>query len=61
MDADDLTELISRRWTASELVEFLGIEVEDIVETYKIQIQKNLNELLEEIGYNDFEELEDET
>jgi hypothetical protein len=51
MDLDELGELIDRRWTAGELVEFLGISVEDILRTFPARAKRNLDAILEELGY----------
>jgi len=53
MDADELTELIERRWTAGELVEFLDLDVRDIVDAFSRQLRRNLPSILEELGYEE--------
>lgn len=53
MDADELTELIERRWTAGELVEYLDLDVRDIVDAFSRQLRRNLPSILEELGYED--------
>lgn len=53
MDADDLTELIERRWTAGELVEYLDLDVRDIVDAFPKQLRRNLDTILEELGYDE--------
>lgn len=58
MDDDTLTEIISQRWTASELVEFLDLDVVDVIEKFRRVIDRNIGPILEEIGYE--EEPEDE-
>jgi DNA-directed RNA polymerase specialized sigma subunit len=55
MDADELTELIERRWTAGELVEFLDLDVRDIVDAFSRQLRRNLPSILEELGYDEDE------
>ncbi len=40
---------LSRHFTAIELVEFLGIDVDDIIDKFGDVIEDNLEELLEEI------------
>lgn len=59
MDPDDLTELIERRWTAGELVEFLDIDVSDIVHAFPTKLRRNLSTLLEELGYEYDNDTED--
>lgn len=44
----DFEELLIKRFTAAELVEFLCLEVEDIIEAFPKHIHGNLSELLEE-------------
>lgn len=58
MDDETLAELIERRWTAAELVEFLDIDIQDIVSAFQRKLRRNLPAILEEIGYE--EESEDE-
>lgn len=53
MDADELTELIERRWTAGELVEYLDLDVCDIVDAFPKQLRRNLDAILEELGYEE--------
>jgi len=58
MDADELTELIERRWTAGELVEFLDLDVRDIVDAFSRQLRRNLPSILEELGYEEEDDTE---
>lgn len=51
MDDDELAELIERRWTAAELVEFLDIDIHDIVSAFQGKLRRNLSTILEELGY----------
>lgn len=51
MDLDELGELIERRWTAGELVEFLGLSVEEVLRAFPARAKRNLDAILSEIGY----------
>ena len=51
MDLDELGELIDRRWTAGELAEFLDITVDEILRAFPARAKRNLDAILEELGY----------
>lgn len=51
MDLDELGELIDRRWTAGELTEFLDITVDEILRAFPARAKRNLDAILEELGY----------
>lgn len=51
MDLDELGELIDRRWTAGELVEFLDITVAEILGAFPARAKRNLDAILDELGY----------
>jgi hypothetical protein len=51
MDLDELGELIERRWTAGELAEYLDITVGDILRAFPARAKRNLDAILEELGY----------
>ncbi len=54
---DELKARIADRYTAAELVDLLGVPVEDIIEEYINRILRS-ELLLEEVGYEN-EEVED--
>jgi DNA-directed RNA polymerase specialized sigma subunit len=56
MDDDELSQIIEKHWTAAELVEFLGLDVSDIVEKFTRLINKNINAILDEVGYTSDED-----
>ena len=49
---DELKARIADRYTAAELVDLLGVSVEDIIEEYISLILEN-SELLEEAGFQE--------
>jgi hypothetical protein len=51
MDLDELGELIDRRWTAGELAEFLDITVAELLGAFPARAKRNLDAILEELGY----------
>jgi DNA-directed RNA polymerase specialized sigma subunit len=58
MDDETLAELIERRWTAAELVEFLDIDIQDIVSAFQRKLRRNLPAILEELGYEEEDDTE---
>jgi hypothetical protein len=56
MDDDELAQIIEKHWTAAELVEFLGIGVDDIVEKFTRLINRNIATILDEVGYTSDED-----
>lgn len=47
---EELKKIIADRLTAWELVEFLQIDVEDVIERYEDEIIENLEEVKEFVG-----------
>jgi hypothetical protein len=58
MDLDELGELIDRRWTAGELAEYLDITVDEILRAFPARAKRNIDAILEELGYEYDEDAE---
>lgn len=57
---DNFKKALADFFTAQELVDFLEIPVEDIIEVFEEDIKDFEDELKDEINYKDNEEFDDE-
>ena len=57
---DNFKKALADFFTAQELVDFLGIPVEDIIEVFEEDIKDFEDELKEEMNYKDNNERDDE-
>lgn len=49
----ELKKIIADYFDADTLLEILGVSIEDLVDILEQEIQDNLDEILEEVGYEE--------